>query len=117
MIFQQVLSQERKDPDKIYSRHEPQAYCIAKGKDHKKYEYGTKASITMTSTTGIIVGALLQRQLLRWSHLDEAWNSERRLTATQNSYCRPGYRDEIMRTLKFLSPKTIETRHHYQKEK
>jgi IS5 family transposase len=31
-------------------------YAIAKGKDHKKYEYGTKASVCMTKTTEIIVG-------------------------------------------------------------
>jgi IS5 family transposase len=29
---------------------------MAKGKDHKSYEYGTKASIVSTYTKGIIVG-------------------------------------------------------------
>jgi len=33
-------------------------YCIAKGKAHKKYEYGCKASIVLTQNTGIIVGAM-----------------------------------------------------------
>jgi len=28
--------------------HEPNVYCIAKGKAHKKYEYGCKASLTLT---------------------------------------------------------------------
>ncbi|MCF6359941.1 MAG: transposase [Cyclobacteriaceae bacterium] len=33
-------------------------YCIAKGKAHKKYEYGCKASIVLTQNTDIIVGAM-----------------------------------------------------------
>ena len=52
---ERVLNQQSKDKDKIYSLHEPQVYCIAKGKDHKPYEYGTKASIVSTATDGIIL--------------------------------------------------------------
>ena len=33
-------------------------YCVAKGKDHKKYEFGSKVSIARTKNSGIIVGAL-----------------------------------------------------------
>jgi len=47
-IFNRVLDQQRSDKDKIYSLHEPDVYCISKGKDHKKYEFGTKVSIAMT---------------------------------------------------------------------
>lgn len=57
-MFNQVLSQTRTDKNKIYSLHEPAVYCIAKGKVHKKYEYGCKGSITLTQNTGIIVGAM-----------------------------------------------------------
>lgn len=57
-IFKAVLKQERHSKDKIYSLHEPHVYCIAKGKAHKKYEYGSKASIVLTQNTGIIVGAM-----------------------------------------------------------
>lgn len=57
-IFQQVLEQQKDSTDKIYSVHEPQVYCISKGKDHKKYEYGSKASIAVTKNSGIIVGAV-----------------------------------------------------------
>jgi len=32
--------------------------CIGKGKGHKKYEFGRKASLVVTKTTGVIVGAL-----------------------------------------------------------
>ncbi len=54
----QVLSQKRDDRRKIYSLHEPEVYCISKGKEHKRYEFGTKASIVLTKRVGIIVGAL-----------------------------------------------------------
>jgi IS5 family transposase len=57
-IYQQVLSQEKKSKNKIYSIHEPEVYCISKGKDHKKYEFGSKSSIVMTKNSGIIVGAV-----------------------------------------------------------
>jgi IS5 family transposase len=57
-LFQQVLEQKKKSTNKIYSIHEPQVYCISKGKDHKKYEYGSKASIAVTKNSGIIVGAV-----------------------------------------------------------
>jgi IS5 family transposase len=48
-----------KDKNKIYSLHEPQVYCIAKGKAHKKYEYGSKASIVSTRDH-VIVGVAAQ---------------------------------------------------------
>ena len=38
-LYLKVLNQKKTDKNKIYSLHEPQAYCIAKGKDHKPYEY------------------------------------------------------------------------------
>lgn len=38
LFYERVLGQQPQDSDKIYSLHEPQVYCIAKGKDHKAYE-------------------------------------------------------------------------------
>lgn len=57
-IFKAVLAQSKNSKNKIYSLHEPTTYCVAKGKAHKKYEYGCKASIVLTQNTGIIVGAM-----------------------------------------------------------
>jgi IS5 family transposase len=34
----------------------PDVYVIAKGKDHKQYEYGNKVTIVSTKDTNIIVG-------------------------------------------------------------
>jgi IS5 family transposase len=57
-LFRKILKQKKDSTNKIYSIHEPQVYCISKGKDHKKYEYGSKASIAVTKKSGIIVGAV-----------------------------------------------------------
>ena len=53
-----VLAQKRQGKNKIYSLHEPGVYCIAKGKEHKKYEFGSKASVAMTRESGVIVAAV-----------------------------------------------------------
>ena len=55
-LFERVLAQEKGTKNKVYSLHEPQVVCIAKGKKHKKYEFGSKASIAMTKMSAIIVG-------------------------------------------------------------
>lgn len=41
--YKKVLTQERNSKEKIYSLHEPQTACIAKGKAHKAYEFETIA--------------------------------------------------------------------------
>jgi len=61
-LYVKVLSQQKNDSNKIYSLHEPQVYCIAKGKENKKYEFGSKASIAVTKNTGIIIGVLNIRE-------------------------------------------------------
>lgn len=57
-LYQRVLSQKRSDTGKIYSLHEPDVKCYTKGKEHKKYEFGSKASFLVCQRTGIIMGAL-----------------------------------------------------------
>lgn len=56
-IFNKILLQTKTSKNKIYSIHEPDVKCIAKGKEHKPYEFGNKSSIVKTKN-GIIVGAL-----------------------------------------------------------
>ncbi|RKY99362.1 MAG: IS5/IS1182 family transposase, partial [Ignavibacteriae bacterium] len=56
-IFNKILNQKRGKKEKIYSIHEPKVYCVSKGKEHKKYEFGSKVSIVLTKQSGIIVGA------------------------------------------------------------
>ena len=58
LLYHRVLSQNQKDSNKIYSLHEPEVRCIAKGKEAKKYEFGNKVSIVKTMKSGIIIGTL-----------------------------------------------------------
>jgi IS5 family transposase len=57
-LYKRVLSQQRHDKNKIYSLHDPTVLCIGKGKAHKKWEFGRKASVAMTRDSGVIVGAV-----------------------------------------------------------
>ena len=41
---------------KIYSPHEPHVYCITKGKENKKHEYGVKAAALIGKNSGVILG-------------------------------------------------------------
>ncbi len=51
-----LLEKQNKEKKNLCSIHEPNVACIAKGKEGKKFEFGSKASIVMTKTTSIIIG-------------------------------------------------------------
>lgn len=57
-LYTKVVTQKRKDTDKIYSLHKPFTRCIAKGKSHKPYEFGNKVGLITTANKGkkIILG-------------------------------------------------------------
>jgi len=52
-----IMEQTRTSGGKVYSIHEPQVECIAKGKAHKRYEFGTKVGLVTSSKTNWILGA------------------------------------------------------------
>jgi IS5 family transposase len=52
-----IYAQQRHDKNKIYSVHEPEVECIAKGKAGKQYEFGNKVSVAVSSRGGWFVGA------------------------------------------------------------
>ena len=55
MLANRIMSQGKKDKNKIYSLHEAHVECISKGKAHKRYEFGNKAGFVLSG--GIIIGA------------------------------------------------------------
>lgn len=55
---QRIHAQQPTDKNKVYSVHEPEVCCIAKGKAGKKYEFGNKASVATTSRGGWLLGAM-----------------------------------------------------------
>lgn len=58
VIFNKILTQKKDDKNKVYSIHEPDVSCIAKGKEAKKFEFGNKTGIVLTKTSKILVGAI-----------------------------------------------------------
>lgn len=55
-LADRLLEQTRTSKNKIYSVHAPEVECLAKGKAHKRYEFGCKASVATTSHSNWIVG-------------------------------------------------------------
>jgi IS5 family transposase len=53
---QRIFTQKQHDKNKLYSMQSPEVECIAKGKVHKKYEFGCKVSLVSTSKDSWIVG-------------------------------------------------------------
>ena len=49
--------QERTDKRKLYSLHEPAVDCISKGKAYKRYEFGCKVALAVTSHGGWVLAA------------------------------------------------------------
>ena len=56
-IIKKLLEQKKHSKNKVYSIHEDHVECISKGKSHKKYEFGCKASFVSTHKEGIILSA------------------------------------------------------------
>lgn len=52
-----IHAQKRDDKNKLYSVHAPEVECIAKGKAHKKYEFGCKTSVATAANSNWIVGS------------------------------------------------------------
>lgn len=94
-LYQRVLTQARGDNNKIYSLHEPDVKCYSKGKEHKKFEFGSKASIIVDQGTGIIMGAINFTETLHDSKtLPEALEQYTRLTGKEpeNVFVDRGYK-------------------------
>ena len=110
-LFQRVLRQKRHDSNKVYSLHEPEVVCISKGKEHKKYEFGSKVSITITQNSGVIIGALnIPGNDYDGHTLDAALEQQQRLTGhtLKEAFVDRGYRGrkEVLGTL-IHTPKTF----------
>jgi IS5 family transposase len=56
VLAERLFLQKQDDKNKLYSVHAPEVECIAKGKAHKRYEFGCKVSLVTTSKSNWIVG-------------------------------------------------------------
>ncbi len=120
-IFKKVLSQKRNDTQKIYSLHEPLVQCISKGKEHKKYEFGSKVSIITTKKSGVIIGALnIPKNDYDAHTLELAIKQQQRLTGhiLKNNFADRGYRGvkKVLGT-NIIIPENKKSTNNYQKQK
>jgi IS5 family transposase len=120
-LFEKVLSQKREDNQKIYSLHEPHVQCIAKGKEHKKYEFGSKVSIMTTKNSGVIIGAInIEKNDYDGHTLQPAIEQQQRLTGIiiKNNFVDRGYKGvkEVSGT-KIIIPQYKANDTAYQKQK
>jgi len=91
---EKIHKQQRKDKNKVYSVHEDYVYCIAKGKIHKKYEFGNKVSIVSSSKNNWILSALSFDKPYDGHTLADALGHCKKLTGKvpKNVYCDGGYK-------------------------
>ena len=122
LFYERVLNQQPKDHDKIYSLHEPDVYCIAKGKDHKPYEYGNKVSIATTAKTNLIVGIASHERNVHASKtlpdvLTHLENSRGKMA--QTAVCDRGYRgpNQVGGTQIILPGAPVKKDNRYQRDK
>ena len=94
-LAHRLLAQTRKSKNKLYSIHAPEVECIAKGKAHKRYEFGCKASFVTTSKNNWIVGAqALHGNPYDGHTLSDALSQTERITGRKlkDVVCDQGYR-------------------------
>lgn len=119
--FERAITQRRSDKNKIYSLHEPEVACIIKGKVHKKFEFGSKASVALTKDTNLIVGVA---SFLGNPHdsntLEDTLQAVERTTAQRpkEGICDRGYRGKTtVGTTRISIPKAKKHKNSYQKQK
>ena len=122
LLYERVLAQQPKDKDKIYSLHEPNAYCIGKGKDHKPYEYGNKVSVAATAKSNIIVGVVSHERNCHDNHtLPEVLGhiETSRGKAVKDAVCDRGYRGKktFGQTNIILPAPPLKRDNRYQRDK
>jgi len=121
-LFKKVLAQNKTDSNKIYSLHEPHVQCISKGKEHKKYEFGSKVSIVTTKNTGVIIGAInIEKNVHDSKTLSPVLEQQQRLTGIilKNNFVDRGFRGvkEILGTKIIIPDSPGKNRTPYEKQK
>ncbi|PVE20497.1 IS5 family transposase [Microvirga sp. KLBC 81] len=56
-LTERLLTQERTSKNKVYSLHAPEVVCIAKGKAHRPYEFGSKVAVAVTNREGFVLAS------------------------------------------------------------
>jgi IS5 family transposase len=122
VFYEKVLAQTPKSKNKIYSLHEANVYCMAKGKDRVQYEYGNKVSIASTHKGNIIVGAVSHEKNMYdghtlpdvIQHIEDSTNSK-----PDEVVCDRGYKGKSeVAGVKVILPKPpLKRDNRYQRDK
>jgi IS5 family transposase len=94
-LAKRLLAQQKQDKNKLYSLHAPEVECISKGKAHKRYEFGVKASIATTNKSNFVVGGMaLPGNPYDGHTLTKALEQVRRMTGSviEEAFVDRGYR-------------------------
>ena len=119
-IYERVLEQKRLDKNKIYSLHAVEVACIAKGKAHKKYEFGSKVSFATTQKSNVIVGAVnFKGNPHDDKTLEATLEQQERMTGVraENAYVDRGYRRKWIGETKINAPDNGKGKTPYEKLK
>jgi len=121
-LIERVLRQKRYDKNKVYSLHDPDVLCIAKGKAHKKYEFGRKASVAMLRDSSVIVSAVsFEENLYDGDTLEPALKQASEMTGKtfQSALVDKGYkgRKNVAGTAVVIPGKISKKLSYYQQRK
>ena len=120
-IYEKVLLQTRTSKNKIYSLHEPEVSCIAKGKSHKEYEFGSKVAFALIPRKNIIVGVVnFKGNPNDSTTLQETLQAAQRQSnkVFENAIADRGYRgNKLIGDTKIIIPGQQKPKSEYQKQK
>lgn len=92
---ERIFHQKRDDKNKLYSIHAPEVECIAKGKAHKRYEFGCKVAMVSSSKDNWVLAIdALHDNPYDGHTLAGSIEQVKRTTGWQpeHAYCDKGYR-------------------------
>lgn len=120
-LFKRVIVQVKSDKNKVYSLHEPFVACLAKGKAHKKFEFGSKVSFAMLPGSNLIVGVKnFNGNPHDSTTLEDTLNHVKKITGKifSNAIVDRGYRGKkAIGETKIILPNSPKGKTPYQKRK
>jgi IS5 family transposase len=119
-IYERILEQKRGDRNKIYSLHALEVACIAKGKAHKKYEFGSKVSLATTQKSNVIMAAVNFRGNPNDTKtLEKTLEQQERMTGVRprRAYVDRGYKRKKVGETRIHAPDNGVGKSRYEKAK
>jgi IS5 family transposase len=119
-IYERVLKQKRGDRNKIYSLHALEVACIAKGKAHKKYEFGSKVSFATSQKSNVIMAAVnFSGNPNDSKTLEKSLEQQERMTGVRpkRAYVDRGYRRKKVGETRIHTPDNGVGKSNYEKAK